>query len=154
MAQMVAAAMGKPGTEDFVAGPAADTEAWYGSLKSARELTRRAMDSADATTRRDCRTYQVAAALRDVESGDRSRRMPMPMPQSIGSKPRRAGYGGTGSGPGRRHGGGRELAVELDKTFPLDTLVQIYWLPTIRAAVALERKDRTAQWNCEIHECY
>ncbi len=34
------------------------------------------------------------------------------------------------------------LAAELDKTFPLDTLVQRYWLPTIRAAVALERKDR------------
>src|ERR1019366_1142548 len=27
------------------------------------------------------------------------------------------------------------------KAFPLDTLVQRYWLPTIPAAVALERKD-------------
>ena len=34
-----------------------------------------------------------------------------------------------------------KLAAELDKTFPLDTLVQRYWLPTIRAAVALEHKD-------------
>jgi len=34
-----------------------------------------------------------------------------------------------------------KLAAELDKTFPLDTMVQRYWLPTIRAAVALERKD-------------
>jgi hypothetical protein len=34
-----------------------------------------------------------------------------------------------------------QLAAELDKTFPLDTLVQRYWLPTIRAGVALERKD-------------
>ena len=34
-----------------------------------------------------------------------------------------------------------KLAAELDKTFPLDTLVQSYWLPTIKAAVALERKD-------------
>jgi hypothetical protein len=34
-----------------------------------------------------------------------------------------------------------KLAAQLDKTFPLDTLVQRYWLPTIRAAVALERKD-------------
>ena len=32
-------------------------------------------------------------------------------------------------------------AAELDKTFPLDTLVQRYWLPTMRAAVALERND-------------
>ena len=33
------------------------------------------------------------------------------------------------------------LAAELDKAFPLDTLVQKYRLPTIRAAVALQRKD-------------
>jgi predicted Zn-dependent protease len=33
------------------------------------------------------------------------------------------------------------LASVLDKTLPLDTLVQRYWLPTIRAAVALQRKD-------------
>jgi eukaryotic-like serine/threonine-protein kinase len=33
------------------------------------------------------------------------------------------------------------LAAELDKTFSLDTLVQRYWLPSMRAAIALERKD-------------
>jgi predicted Zn-dependent protease len=37
--------------------------------------------------------------------------------------------------------GAEKMAADLDKTFPLDTLVQRYWLPTIRAAVALERKD-------------
>jgi hypothetical protein len=36
--------------------------------------------------------------------------------------------------------GTEKLAIELDKTLPLDTLVQRYWLPTIRAAVALQRK--------------
>ncbi len=34
-----------------------------------------------------------------------------------------------------------KLATELDKRFPLNTVVQHYWLPTIRAAVALTRKD-------------
>jgi len=33
------------------------------------------------------------------------------------------------------------LAVELDKAFPLNTLVQRNWLPCIRAGVALEHKD-------------
>jgi hypothetical protein len=37
--------------------------------------------------------------------------------------------------------GAEKLAAELDKTYALDTLVQRNWLPTIRAAVALERKD-------------
>jgi hypothetical protein len=35
----------------------------------------------------------------------------------------------------------QKLAAELDKTFPLDTTVQKYWLPTIGAAVALRGKD-------------
>lgn len=32
-------------------------------------------------------------------------------------------------------------AAELDKSFPLNTLVQRYRLPTIRAAISLQRKD-------------
>jgi predicted Zn-dependent protease len=34
-----------------------------------------------------------------------------------------------------------KIAADLDKTFRLNTLVQRYWLPTIRAAVALQKKD-------------
>jgi hypothetical protein len=34
-----------------------------------------------------------------------------------------------------------KLAAELDKRFPQDTVVQRYWLPAIRAAVALQRKN-------------
>jgi eukaryotic-like serine/threonine-protein kinase len=34
-----------------------------------------------------------------------------------------------------------KLAAELDRNFPSDTLVQKYWLPTIRAAVALYQKN-------------
>jgi predicted Zn-dependent protease len=37
--------------------------------------------------------------------------------------------------------GAEKLAAELEKTSPLDTMVQRYWLPTIRASVALERND-------------
>jgi predicted Zn-dependent protease len=37
--------------------------------------------------------------------------------------------------------GAEKLATELDRIFPLDTLVQRYWLPTIRAGGALERQD-------------
>ena len=35
----------------------------------------------------------------------------------------------------------KKLSVELDKNFPLHTRVQRYWLPTIRAAVALDRNN-------------
>jgi len=36
--------------------------------------------------------------------------------------------------------GAEKVAAELDKSFPLDTVVQRYWLPTIRGAVAIEQK--------------
>ncbi len=37
--------------------------------------------------------------------------------------------------------GAEKLATDLNQRFPLDTEVQRYWLPTIRAAVALDRKN-------------
>jgi len=37
--------------------------------------------------------------------------------------------------------GAEKMLAELDRDFPLDTLVQRYWLPAIRAGVALDRRD-------------
>jgi hypothetical protein len=34
-----------------------------------------------------------------------------------------------------------QLASEVDKQLPLDTMAQSYWLPMVHAAVALEHKD-------------
>jgi len=82
MAQSVSAAMGKPGSEDLMLATQADTEGWYGRLKNARELTRRAMDSALRHEAKEAAAaYQAAAALREVESETGSRRVPRPMRQ-------------------------------------------------------------------------
>ena len=142
MEQLTVAAMGKPGTEDLLLASQADTEAWYGKLKNAHELTRRAMDSAQHNDAKEAAaTYQVAAALREVE-GNRKQAL-ADAEAAVRLAPNRdvqamaalalARAGDTAAA--------ENLAAELDKTFPLDTLVQRYWQPTIRAAVALERKD-------------
>ena len=143
MARLVSAAMGKPGAEDLLLAAQADTEGWYGKLKNAHELTGRAMDSAQRNDAKEsAAAYQAAAALREVESGNRG-------------QARAEANGALKLAPNRdvraivalalaRAGdtaGAEKLAAELDKTFPLDTLVQRYWLPTIRAGVALERQD-------------
>ena len=143
MAQLVSAAMGKPGAEDLLLATQADTEGWYGKLKNARELIGRAMDSAQRNDAKEAAAaYQAAAALREVEAGNRE-------------QARAEAHAALKLAPNRdvramaalalaRAGdmaGGEKLATELDKTFPLGTLVQRYWLPTIRAAVALERHD-------------
>ena len=143
MAQFLSAAMGKPGAEDLLLATEADTEGWYGRLKNAHELTRRAVDSAQRNDAKErAAAFQAAAALREVEAGNRE-------------QARAEAYAAVKLAPNRdvraiaalalaRAGdpaGTEKLAAELDKSFPLDSLVQRYWLPTIRAAVSLERKD-------------
>jgi tetratricopeptide (TPR) repeat protein len=72
MVQLASAAMGKPGAEDLLLASQADTEGWYGKLRNAHELTRRAMDSAQHNDAKEAAaTYQAAAALREAESGNR-----------------------------------------------------------------------------------
>ncbi len=143
MTQLAAAAMGKPGLEEAFLAAQGDTEAWYGKLKNARELTRRGMDSAHHCDAQEAAaTYEAVAALREVESGkweearaDANAAVKLAPNRDVRAIPgvalARAGDTATAE----------SLAAELDKTFPLDTLVQRYWFPTIRAAVALQRKD-------------
>jgi tetratricopeptide (TPR) repeat protein len=143
MAQLVSAAMGKPGAEDLLLATQADTEGWHGKLKNAHELTGRAMDSAQHNDAKEsAAAYQAAAALREVEAGN--------WEQACGEAnaavklARNRDVRTIAALALARAGdtaGAEKLAAELDKAFPLDTLVQRYWLPTIRAGVALERKD-------------
>ena len=143
MAQLAAAAMGKQGTEDVLLASQADTEAWYGKLKNARELTKRAMDSAQHNDAKEtAASYQAAAALREVESGNRKQAL-VDARAAMKLAPNRqvrvmAALALARAGDTE---GAEKLTTELDKNFPLDTLVQRYWLPAIRAAVALDDKD-------------
>jgi len=143
MTQLASAAMGKQGTEDLLLAARADTEGWYGKLNNAHELTRRAMNSAQHNDAKEsAASYQAAAALREAESGNQEQAR-ADANAALKLAPNRdvrvvaalalARAGDTTAA--------ERLVAELDKTFPLDTLVQRYWLPTIRAAVALERKD-------------
>jgi eukaryotic-like serine/threonine-protein kinase len=143
MTQLVATAMGKLGTEDLLLATQADTEAWYGKLKNARALTRRAIDSAQHNDAKEtAATYQALAALSEAESGNREEARAeadaaLKLAANLDVREMAAlalaRAGDTSSA--------ERIAIELDKTFPLDTMVQRYWLPTIRGAVALEHKD-------------
>jgi eukaryotic-like serine/threonine-protein kinase len=143
MVQMALAAVGKPGTEDLLLATQADTEGWYGKLKDARELTRRAMDSAQHNDAKEtAAAYQAEAALREVESGDpKQARSQAEAALKLGPNRDVRAMAALALARADDPAAAEKLAAELDKAFPLDTLVQSYWLPTIRAAVALERKD-------------
>jgi serine/threonine protein kinase/tetratricopeptide (TPR) repeat protein len=143
MEQLASTAMGKPGTEDFLLAAQADTEGWYGKLKSAGDLTVRAMDSAQRNDAQEtAAAYRADAALREVESGNRERaraeanaavKLAPNLEVRVKAALALARAGDAAAA--------EKLAAELEKTFPLDTLVQRYWLPTVRSGVALERKD-------------
>ena len=143
MKQLASAAVGKPGTEDLLLATQADTEGWYGKLKNAHDLTRRAMDSAENNDAKEAAAaYQAAAALRDVESGNREQAH-AEATAAVKLAPNRDVRATAALALARAGDTAKaeKLATELDKTFPLDTLVQRYWLPTIRASVAMDRKD-------------
>jgi serine/threonine protein kinase/Flp pilus assembly protein TadD len=143
MEQLTLAAMGKPGIEDLVLAEQADTQAWYGKMMNARELTRRAMDSAEHNDAKETAAfYQVESALREVEAGnpEQAKAAANAALKLAPNRDVRAMAGLALARAGDLAGAGK-LAAELDRTFPLDTLVQRYWLPTIRAALAIDRKE-------------
>ena len=143
MAQLLSTAMGKPHIEDVMMASQANTEGWYGKLKTAHELTRQAMDSAQHNDAPETAAlYQVVAALREVESGN------LELARAEAAAALKLGRGRDVKAMAAlalaRAGdiaAAEKLAHEIDEAHPSDTLAQRYWLPTIRAAVALERKD-------------
>jgi len=143
MDRFASAAVGKPGTEDFLLANQADTAAWYGKMMNARELTRRAMDSAEHNDAKETAAfYQAESALREVETGnhEEARSDANAALKLVPNRDLKA-MAAVALARAGDAAGAEKLAAELDKRFPLDTLVQRYWLPTIRAAVATERKD-------------
>jgi eukaryotic-like serine/threonine-protein kinase len=143
MERFTSAAMGKPGLEDLMLAIQSDTQAWYGKLENARELTRRAMDSAEHNDAKETAAgYQAESALREVEVGNKEQAR-AEVNAALKLAPNRdvKAMGALALARAGDTAEAEKLAAELDKTFPLDTLVQRYWLPTIRAAVAIERKD-------------
>ena len=143
MAQLISAAMGKPGAEDLLLAAQADTEGWGGKLKKAHELTRLAIASAQRNDAKETAAgYQAAAALRDVESGNRKQaRAEANAAVNLGPNRDVQAMAAMALAQAGDTAAAEKLVAELNKTCPLDTGVQRYWLPRIRAAVALERKD-------------
>jgi DNA-binding winged helix-turn-helix (wHTH) protein/tetratricopeptide (TPR) repeat protein len=143
MAHFATSTAGMQGEEDSMLAAQADTAAWFGRLNEARELTRRAIDSAHRNdVQETAGVYQAEIALFEADSGNRQQSRAdadaaMKLAPTRNVRPMAAlalaRSGDTAAA--------EKLANELDKSFPRGTLVQEYWLPAIRAAVALQHKD-------------
>ena len=137
MARQVAAAAGKTGEEDLLLALDADTAAYFGHLRRARELSRQASNFArQAGENEASATYENVAGLREGLFGntDKAReqiRVARPIPsegdQYYGFALAMA-YAGNANGVQR-------LVEDFNKRFPEDTTVQ--YLPTLRAKLAI-----------------
>ena len=146
MERQVAWAAGKPGSEDQLLSFQSDTEAYYGRIVKARDFSRRAVDSAVRDESKETAAlWQVNAALREAECGNTAAAK-QGVAAALAMAPGRdvklfaaltlARIGETS--------GAKAIVGELEKTYPSDTMLKVYWLPTIKAAMELNA-DNYAQ---------
>ena len=121
---------------------ASDTEAFAGHLAKAREMTRKAVDSAIQTDNREnAAIWQAMAAQREAAFGYESeagKAAAEALKISPASQPAKseATLAFAMAGEAAR---AEILAQELDKAAPLNTQTQSLWLPVLRAQVELAR---------------
>jgi class 3 adenylate cyclase/tetratricopeptide (TPR) repeat protein len=143
MATQVAWSEGKPGVEDVLLVLEADSAGYSGRLAEARELSRRAVDSAmHAEEIETAGTYEAEAAVREALFGNASDahgRAKAALGLSVG---RDVQFGAALAlalaGDAAR---AQALADDLGKRFPEDTFVQFNYLPTIHAQLALTHNE-------------
>jgi tetratricopeptide (TPR) repeat protein len=136
---------GKP-EENLGLGLASDSQAYGGHLAKARELTKRAVDSAvRADSKESGAIRQAIAAQREAAYGYTTKAR-QATEEALKLAPRSQGvevevaltFAITGDTERAD-----SLAQDLGKRYPLDTQMQSLWLPAIQAQLALDRKNPT-----------
>jgi eukaryotic-like serine/threonine-protein kinase len=139
MAEQLAWCAGKPGAEDPLLSAQSDTEAYFGRLHKARDFSRRAVDSAlRAESKETAALWQVNAALREAEFGNAAlARQGVTSALSI-TRGRDvkviaaltfARLGDTAPT--------KALLDDLTRTNPNNTVLKLYWIPVLKAAIEL-----------------
>jgi len=134
-------AVGKPGDEDTLLSFQSDTEAYYGRLARARALSRRAVDSAlQSDSREAAALWQANAALREAEFGQAAaaKQHATAALELAGARDVKA-LAGLALARAGDTAQAMKLVQELGKTYPADNLLRMYWLPSLRAAIELQR---------------
>src|SRR2546427_981254 len=145
MERQLAWAAGKPGSEDILLSFQSDTEAYYGRLVKARDFSRRAVDAAVRNDSRETAAlWQVNAALREAEVGNTAAAK-QDVAAAVTLSPGRdvkmfatltlARVGETARA--------KAIVEELQKSYPSQTVLKVYWLPTIKAAIELNANNPT-----------
>jgi eukaryotic-like serine/threonine-protein kinase len=143
MERQAAWAVGKPQAENLLLSAQSDTEAYFGRLKRARELTQQAVESAMRNDQKETAgQWQMSEGIREMEFGNKARarqqiegvlaKYPNREMQILGA------LGFARAGDSAR---AEQMAEDLAKRYPSDTVVNRYWLPAIRGAIEVDRKN-------------
>jgi eukaryotic-like serine/threonine-protein kinase len=142
MARQAASATGKADDGELLLALEADTAAYLGHLRNAREFSRQAADSARRAGKKETAAgYDAVSALREALLGnaDGARK------QAILAKRRASRDMDYGLALALAYAGdaGRAQALsdDLGKRFPEGTILQFNYLPTLRAKLALLRSN-------------
>ena len=141
MEREAAEAMSKPGSEDLVLSYESDTAAYGGQFALARQLTRRAADSALRAGKKETTAeYQAEAAVREALIGN----LTLAQQEAKGALKLSNGrdvvaMAAVSLGLARDFAEATRLSDDLATRFPEDTVVRYNLAPAIRAAAALRR---------------
>src|SRR5262249_6574496 len=141
MEEQIAWAVGKPSAEDWQLSETADTQAYYGHLRKARELTQQAIESAkrnDAAAA--AARWQISQALWESEFGNRT--MARKAANDALALSSQSDVEVLAALTYARIADDRQAARLADKIatdFERDTIIQNYWLPAIRASIEINQ---------------
>jgi eukaryotic-like serine/threonine-protein kinase len=143
MQRQVAWAMGKPGVEDIFLGYQSSTEAYFGHMGKAREFSRRAVDSAQRSDERETAAgYEIGAANTEADYGN-SERARQGVAVALSLAPTRDVQAGAAMVLARAGDSVRaeKMTDQLAKQFPQSTIINSIAVPTLRAAIEINRKN-------------
>ncbi len=143
MHEQLAWAMGKPDAEDSLLSAQSDTEAYYGRLAEARQFSQEAVQSAKHAEAFDrAADWRANEALREVELGSLARARQLAAEVlALSTQPDvqvKAALALARAGDATH---ARKLADKLNHDRPLDTRMQNYSLPAIKAAIEIGKNN-------------
>jgi serine/threonine protein kinase len=139
MRRQVAAVIGKPGLEDILFSAESDTDAFYGRLEKARQLSAQAVRSALANGEKETAAlYRLNSALHEAEFGNTTKAL-AEVKDGLAIASTRdiqtlAAITLACVGDASR---ASAMAGELQKQHPVNTMLNHYWLPVVNAYIEL-----------------
>ena len=150
MSRLLNEAAGKTGMEDRLLASQSDTEAFHGRLIRARDYSRKAVESAmRGDAKETAAAWRADAALREAEFGNATEaRRDAAAALTLASSKEIQIAGALTLARSGEISDAESIISDLRKRFPHDTLLSSYWLPSIRAAIAIRqnRADRAIEY--------